>query len=424
MGNTKKSQSDKLLYPAMQKFYNALNNLEKFNKGSNFFDNISCLDSFFSEYRSVTFVLQKSLANTECFHIYETNRDKYLKSDNGTWFLKKRNEVSHEHPFYLEKRMLITVYLPQTSIALPTQIFNIENDVEYSTQIESLKLYFKGINNVEVFFSVEFSFYEKDVDIELYENLIEGIDKMKEFLKAMKEDLNEECNLCSQLEQKINKLNFYKVPKNILFIEDFVYYCKDDTFEKSMRIELVGVLPKGIKQNISGFKNYKTEYFGEIENDFMKFIIMHTVIFEKQKSLLPTFMIVYEDDTFDLMSFQGSVKTTTYRKINEIAKRIEHDNIKIVFYVTEMVIYELPLNNSMDFFNMKYTERVKHQTKELLCFFKLNSSLEYQSFAFESEKVGNYEYIAYVIKNEANKFKKMNFLKPIMNEFMRLSNIK
>ena len=51
-----------LLYPAMQKFYSALNSLDKFGKEKNFFENISSLDTFFSEYRNITFVLQKSLA--------------------------------------------------------------------------------------------------------------------------------------------------------------------------------------------------------------------------------------------------------------------------------------------------------------------------------------------------------------------------
>lgn len=35
------------LFPALQKYYSALNSLERFNKEANFFDNISALDSFF-----------------------------------------------------------------------------------------------------------------------------------------------------------------------------------------------------------------------------------------------------------------------------------------------------------------------------------------------------------------------------------------
>ena len=67
-----------LLFPAYQKLYSALSHLERFNKESNFFDNISAIDSFFNEYRNITFVMQASLKHTEYYGAYEKNRDKYL----------------------------------------------------------------------------------------------------------------------------------------------------------------------------------------------------------------------------------------------------------------------------------------------------------------------------------------------------------
>lgn len=139
MDNTK---ANGLLYPAMHKFYSALSSLEQFQKGSNFFDNISHLDNFFSEYRNITFVLQKSLAHSEYEGIYEKNREKYLVNDTCKWFVEKRNEVLKQHSFNLEKRIIITLYSPQTSVALPEYVFTIENDVEYSTIIDSLKGFF------------------------------------------------------------------------------------------------------------------------------------------------------------------------------------------------------------------------------------------------------------------------------------------
>ena len=64
-----------LLYPAYQKFYSAICSLKRFSTENNFFDNISSLDTFFSEYRSTTLVMQKSLAHTSHFETYE----KYLQ---------------------------------------------------------------------------------------------------------------------------------------------------------------------------------------------------------------------------------------------------------------------------------------------------------------------------------------------------------
>lgn len=52
------------MYPAFQKFYNALSSLERFDKNKDFFENISSLDNFFTEYRNITFVLQKAISKT------------------------------------------------------------------------------------------------------------------------------------------------------------------------------------------------------------------------------------------------------------------------------------------------------------------------------------------------------------------------
>ena len=72
-----------LLFPAYQKLYSALSHLERFDKESNFFDNISAIDNFFNEYRNITFVMQESLRHTEHFDAYEKNRDQFLTDH---WF--------------------------------------------------------------------------------------------------------------------------------------------------------------------------------------------------------------------------------------------------------------------------------------------------------------------------------------------------
>lgn len=65
-----------ILFSPFQKFYSALSCLERFNKEKDFFENISSIDGFFSEFRNVTFVLQKSIAHTEYVSLYEENREK------------------------------------------------------------------------------------------------------------------------------------------------------------------------------------------------------------------------------------------------------------------------------------------------------------------------------------------------------------
>lgn len=77
-----------IMFPAYQKFYSALSNLERFCVENCFFDNVSCLDNFLSEYRNITFVLQKSIAHTDKKEFYSKNRDKYLKG--CKWFVDKK----------------------------------------------------------------------------------------------------------------------------------------------------------------------------------------------------------------------------------------------------------------------------------------------------------------------------------------------
>lgn len=412
--------SNGLLYPAMHKFYSALNSLEQFRKGNNFFDNISYLDNFFSEYRNITFVLQKSLAHTEYECIYNKNRETYLLNETCKWFVDKRNEVLKQHPFKLEKKISITLYSPLTSIALPERVFTIENDVEYSSIIESLRAFLISINSIEIFFSVEFSFYEIGKDKELYDNFILGIRNMKAFMLAMKSAIKEKCELCDQLEQKISELNFDRIPKDMLFIDDYVYYGQDSRFEKASRMEIV--MPElSIKMPLSGFYKLLSKESNDKRNVFDDFITLHIAIFSMQKALMPTFMIVYEDETFALKSFHASIKTTMYRTINDIAKRIEPDKIKSIFYVTEMLEYAKDCDNYKEALEMSSNDRAKYKTSELLCFYLINRDLKFISHSFDSEKIDNMEYVASILKKQSEENIIINFLRPIISAFEKIN---
>ncbi len=358
-----------LLYPAMQKFYSALSNLDKFQKESNFFDNIACLDSFFSEYRNVTFVLQKSLAHTEYLELYNTYRDQYLADETSKWFVEKRNEVLKQQPFNLEKRILVTLFPSHAAVALKEQVFTVENDVGLSTIIDSLKAFLTHLNPVEVFFSVEYSFYEKGHDKDLFNDFIEGISNMKSFLAAMKDAIKQECKLCDQLEEKIERMTFNRISKDMLFVDDFVYYSQDDKFERASRVAII--IPDAPRMPISEF-GQAWKRSDDNNNPFMDFVIMHIVIADMQKELLPTFMIIYEDDTWIFKTFGGSIKTTMYRTINELVKRMEPDGIKAIYYVGEFYGYA----DWKTVQNVNYHKRPKHATKESLCFFMLDKEIK------------------------------------------------
>lgn len=402
------SNSRGLLYPALHKFYSALSSLEKFEKGKNFFDNISHIDNFFSEYRNVTFVLQKSLANTRFTTTYEKLRDQYLINDVGKWFIDKRNEVLKQQPFDLEKRIVISIFSNQT-LSLPELVFTIDNDVEISTIVESLRTTFIGFGQLEVMFSAEFLFYESGSSEDLYDNLILGINQMKLFLANMKKEISQDCPLSDELERRIDKMNFYQVPRDLLFADDYIFYCKKEYFEKASRVALWA----GPVQTRVPIENLNKAYpDGDI---FSKFELMHLVIFQMQKSLLPTCLILYSDDTFELITFGFSIKTTVYRKFNEIARRIEADKIVNILFVSEMYTYDMHVVNNLD-----SRERVEHAKSEILAFYMVDNHLAIKFSEYDTMKIDDLKYIASKMIAKSSKQKLPRFMNPVLEEFIRL----
>jgi hypothetical protein len=396
-----------LLYPAFHKFYSALDSLKKFGKGNDFFDNISYLDNFFSEYRNITFVLQKSLNNTKFKSSYEKLRDQYLINDVGRWFVDKRNEVIKQNPFNLEKKIAITIYLDDNSITLPEIIFTIENDKAISTIIDSVRKTFINLKQAEILFSVEFTFYEIGQRKDLYDSLITGINQMKNLLSDIKSTINEECLLCNELEKKIDEINFYRVPKDFLFIDDYVYYFERDSFDKSSRITMWPG-QSNLRIPIENLTNNFPK--GDL---FCNFEIIHLEIFQMQKSILPTCYIFYNDNTFELISFGFTIKTTLYRKFAEITNRIKTDKIVKIFFVSEMYTYEI-LNSN----NIQHDSSNKEN--EVLAFFMVDNQLNIKSHKFEISKIDDLTYIGSLMFSTKNNQLLPAFIQPIFNEFTRL----
>lgn len=379
-----------LLFPAHQKFYSALSNLDKFNKENNFFDNISCLDTFFSEFRNITFVMQKSLAHTEYTSVYTRNRDKFLSD--SIWFVRKRNETTKEQPFQLIKQIEITLYYPDKGITFYSEKFSVDNDVEMSTLIEKFRRLFININPFEVFFSAEFTFYEKGSQEDLFNKLIHGIKSMKDFLKSMKEEINEHCDLSEELIQKIDKLVFSQLPRDMVLISDYVYYPEKEEFERARRVSLI-LMGQNKAINRTPLASFNKGFFGNLGGDyFQKFVVMHAML--QNVNLIPTMMVVFKDNTFELDAFNADIKTTIYRKINEVAKRIIEEGIKEFYYMQPYVACPYSLDN----IKMKSQERLSLSENEYLTFMKVDCLLNTEEYIFDGANLCNVEYIAYQIK--------------------------
>lgn len=380
----------RIVYTAYQKFYSALSALEQFDKEKDFFDNISNLDKFFSEFRTVTLVLQKSIAHTEYKDIYDKNNKKYLSD--CKWFITKRNEVTKEQPFQLVKEIEITVYYPSCGINVLTKTFTVENDVELVTLLNELKTFFASMQTNEVFFTAKFSFFEKDTKEDLYAKLMSGIKAMKEFLIAMQNDIGEKCELSDALTKKIDKMHFLFSPRDILFVIDYAYYPCIDEFERTGRMAAqLGVgnqMPRGslTKLNQGLFSKIGKDYFD-------KFIISHIVI--GTADLMPTIWIIYDDNTFTIDMFHSDIKTTMYRKMNEIADEILRSNVKAVYC---MMTYTL-CNVATVTTKMTSKERLIHGIEDLLTFVKVDSELNEEECYFEGSKLHDWEYLHNQLQN-------------------------
>ena len=209
-------------------------NLTKFNIDNNFFDNIAYLDNFFSEYRSVTLVMQKSLAHTPYIKDYEQLSTNIWDS----FFNKQRVKSIHTHPIEFTKQIDITVYSPSDAIIIASENFTIDNDIPLVQLIDSLKNFFNQINQTEIFFSATFSFIEKDNNINILNKIASGLETMQTFMNNMYNIIQHPTPKCEHLRKEIDKLLIYNDLNDILQCVDYVYYPKTDSFEKPILLRL------------------------------------------------------------------------------------------------------------------------------------------------------------------------------------------
>ena len=373
-----------ILYTAYQKFYSALSALEQFDKEKDFFNNISNLDKFFSEFRTVTLVLQKAIAHTEYKDFYEKNNKKYLSE--CKWFITKRNEVTKEQPFQLVKQIEISIYFPYCGKDVLSRTFTVENDVELTSLLDALKAFLSSERTNEVFFSAKFFFYEKNTKEDLYDKLMSGIKAMEDFLTAMRQDIGEQCQLCDVLSRKIAEMHFLLLPRDILFVIDYVYYPFTDEFERAGRMAMMlgqrGQMPR---VSLSDLDNGMFSQIGN--NYFEKFIIMNTVI--KTADLMPTIWTIYNDNTFTMDVFHSDIKTTVYRKMNELADNILKLDIKEIYCMMTYTLCNIETATP----EMTSKERVACGVEDYLTFIRIDKELNEEELSFEGSKLAELDYM-------------------------------
>lgn len=383
-----------LLYPAYQKFYSALSSLERFSKEANFFDNISCLDTFFSEYRNVTFVIQSQLKHTDYYNEYEKNRDKYLTDH---WFVDKRNETAKEQPFRMYKRIKIVVYTPSEEMTIEERMFSVENDVSFSSLKNEIQQFFKDFLEEEIFFSIEYSFSEDGGETDLLGRIFTGISAMKNLLEALKRKIADECTLCEQLSQKIERMAFLNVPRDFLLTDDYVYYKRNEEFERAGRLAMMLTLDG--KKTISRrplCEMTNVKYLNYDGTPFGCFTLMHAMLRTVGfgADIMPAIMIVYGDNTYDIDVFHADIKTTIYRKINEVAKTIDREDIEEVCFMSLYTVYSLEKN-----IPLYSKERLQSADSDILVVASIDRKLNEKEYVFDGKLMSNPQYVGYIMKN-------------------------
>lgn len=392
-----------VLFPALQKYYSALKSLDSFGLSGNFFDDVSSLDTFFSEFRSITFVIQKAVGDGDGKKIYESLRDENLIGDSLKWFMEKRNKSVHQAPFPLKKALVLDVYLMGGTVGLSDPSLLVDLDKTFDEALSAIKrVFISELKLIEIFFSARVIFNEDGSEIELYPQIKDGLTQMNTFMGKVQEQFPCACANCAALKKLIESVYEQVFHKELSFVNDYVYEL-DNELTVAERGEIyLGIadsasLPLS-KMRVQPIGSLFGDNDGCIFTEFKKFIISHIVMFQMQEhSIMPVFIINFNDNTQQIMPFISDTKTTFYRKVNEIAEKTNFEDVIAVFFCGEQYLYEPEKYDEV--FKKPYSKRRLIASKEVLYFnMLLKGGYEWFVF-FDESKIDDMEYVKEQIKN-------------------------
>jgi len=365
-------------YGVLQKFYSAVKHVEAFCVSGDMFDNISSLDSFFSEFRNITFMAQKTFSNLNKIVLYENARDKFLISPSMRWFVDSRNKTTKQQPFALKKQIVFELYLHSGRLVLVDERFSSGFEEELAPVKEFISTFLiEKVGLIEVFFSARIVFSENGEHSEIYPLILSGMDNMMLFVNELSASEACLCKKCDALMKKIKDARVLIVAKEMTFKRDY-------SFEKG-KVEPLSLVSHDVEQvSIDEHGNYiklkdmrlslnksstwRTWHeLGTIKSLFFDFSIMHISIFRAQNhDIQPVFMVVYRDDTYSMIPYYPLNKATTYRTIHELEDSLDFAEVKAIFHCCEYYKFD---KNKFDYANeTPYSERIKNADGILLNF--------------------------------------------------------
>lgn len=375
-----------LLAPALQKFYSALKSIERFSVEKGFFDNISSIDVFLSEFRSVTFALQTSLGRKD-HPDYIRNRDGILVKDVlvAKWLNNQRAITIHQHPFDLKKILRVVVYDSGNAVEVKRYEQTLEQEDNFGDYLQIIKNSFLAIHSTEVYFSAQYLFVDKDDSSErsVFDYIDSGIVVMWQFLHAMRADLKDESDIANKLMVQIDDLMKIIPQRWVMDVIDYCYYAKSDTFEKGESFTFV---QPDIPVPVNLFLGQVQQMSSTVKTFFDAFIYLHMLIYIQQNHhIMSTFFIENADGTYRMISFLASLRTTMYRYINRVANMVSNDSVVNVYLVTETVGYGgFGMNAFSRFMQLDYKEKAAYRIKTYLSFYKVNQIGGIESVAIDA----------------------------------------
>ncbi len=408
-------EKDCLIYPVLQKFYSALSSLKAVNPDDYIFENIPKIDAFFQEFRNITFVMQKNFSTPELKAFYEAKRVTYLSNDNMAWFVDIRNKITKESPFKLEKAISLKIYTAANNFDEFKILLTIDSDKDFKDLLAEitniLEKHYK--NCFEVFFSILVLFIENGKEIDIYEKIIEGTMTMWKFVSDVYNTYPCSCTKCKNLKKQIEEALNHIQYRQTIFIQDCCYNA--GKIQIGSRINSYGLREKVFNKEDMRFDLAKSPMFGKdyCDNDIIllqRWALNHIFVAqmqleqtkEKEPEILATFLLVYEDNTAELIGmFAGTVKTTYYRTINEVAERVKNEKIRTVLYVGEVLYYSV---DKLKFFNQKsYDERTQEAGGTLLYNLVTSKQLEnIMGIKIDYSQINDKTYCLNQVKNPEN----------------------
>lgn len=300
-----------------QKFYSSLKNLDSISINNDFFDNISYFDSFFNEFRSITFALQNSFKHDEtAMQNYDILKNKYLLSDNMKWCNETRVDVTHKKPFQLNKIVDVDLYYMDKLRTKIHHNFDLAiNDMSLKEITEEIIKEFSLIetNGPEIYFTINYYFLDNKENINVFDNINKILLNMNNFLIEFDKTIQYECKNCELVKSKISNILNRVIVKNIELQKDGVFDVKDKTIKFGSTALFAfesreNTILKNPKASIKDNPILKGETFEEL---FLSFISSHIYLyFIQQKHIMPTFFVFFEDGTFTIKSFLFDNKAT------------------------------------------------------------------------------------------------------------------